>query len=508
MNFRKLTLRALDGWRLFFAAVLFCAAAGIASSAQTFTTVVTFNGTDGSGAYAAPVQGFDGNFYATTKGGGSDTNGYCPFSLTGCGTVYEMTPGGALTTLYSFCNTNAECTDGWSVDAGLVQASDGNFYGTAFAGGAGAAGTVFKMTTAGALTTLHSFDLSDGAGPGNLVKGLDGNFYGVTRTFGANNGYGTVFKMTRAGTLTTLHTFDTTDGSQPNSVVQGNDGNLYGTTLAGGNLSCYLVDPPGCGTVFKLTPAGTLTTLYTFCPQANCADGSSPGNLVQGADGNFYGTTVNGGNSACDSDGFIGCGTVFKITAAGAFTSLFSFCHQANCATKGSLDGAFPYALLQANDGNFYGVTQFGGNLKCDAGGCGTIFELTAAGTLKTLYAFQGTADGIEPKDLMQATDGTFYGTTITGGSGYGTAFNLSLGLAPFVALSLDAGRVGQNGGILGQGFTGTTGVFLNGTPATFTVVSDTYIRATVPAGATSGYVTVDTPSGTITSNVAFRVIP
>jgi len=177
-----------------------------------------------------------------------------------------------------------------------------------------------------------------------------------------------------------------------------------------------------------------------------------------------------------------------------------------NCA-----DGAFPSsALAWASDGNAYGTASLGGDLPCgvEDTGCGTIFKITPAGALTTLHTFEGT-DGDFPGPLVQGTDGTFYGVTASGGAGGdGTIFNLSVGLSSFVRLPQDSGEVGQSGGILGQGFTGTTGVFFNGTPANFTVESDTYIRATVPAGATTGYVTVTTPSGTLTSNVPFRVIP
>ena len=151
------------------------------------------------------------------------------------------------------------------------------------------------------------------------------------------------------------------------------------------------------------------------------------------------------------------------------------------------------------------------------ANNAGTIFKITPQGVLTTLYTFcsqPNCTDGANPGTaLMQSTDGNFYGTTFSGGQGglsgeMGTIFRLSTGLGPFVKLVRSAGKVGQSGGILGQGFTGTTGVFLNGTPANFTVVSDTYIQATVPAGGTSGFVTVDTPGGVLTSNVPFHVIP
>jgi uncharacterized repeat protein (TIGR03803 family) len=338
-----------------------------------------------------------------------------------------------------------------------------------------------------------------------MLLGSDGNFYGVTSSGGAHR-QGTVFKFTAAGQLTTLYTFcsqlNCADGSSPNKLMEGSDGNFYGMTVSGGLNHCGL--GYDCGTVFKITPAGVLTTLSSFT--AGGADGWSPiGGLVQGSNGNFYGVAFEGGAN--------GTGTVFKITATGKLTTLYSFCSQSQCT-----DGSYPVgSLVLGTDGNFYGATDSGGIYSCGyyrQGGCGTLFQITPAGTLTTLHAFVGT-DGEEPVGLLQATDGNFYGATLIGGdfschsgSGCGSVFRLSTGLGPFVSLARPAGRVGQSGGILGQGLTGTTGVSLNGTAASFTVISDTYIQATVPAGATTGFVTVATPSGTLTSNVVFRVIP
>jgi uncharacterized repeat protein (TIGR03803 family) len=318
---------------------VFCAAAAIVSPAQTFRTLLDFNGTDGYNPYyVSPVQGTDGNFYGTTNQGGGTNDG----------TVFKVTPAGVLTTLYNFCS-ETNCTDGDYPVAGLVQGTDGNFYGTTSQGGASAAprGTIFKITSAGTLTTLHSFcvllgsDCPDGADPqAALVQGSDGNFYGTTyqggcvtySRFGCLLGnYGTVFKITPAGVLTTLYTFCSasacTDGSNPVAgLVQGSDGNFYGTTSTGGGTNY--------GTVFKITAAGKLTTLYSFCSATNCTDGLYPFvGLVQGTDGNFYGTTTGGGDAAG--------GTAFKITPAGTLTTLYNFCSETDCT-----DGDYPIAGL------------------------------------------------------------------------------------------------------------------------------------------------------------------
>jgi len=396
------------------------------AQAQTFTTLYSFcsqyNCTDGEAPYARLVQGTDGNFYGTTLGGtlGVGANEH--------GTVFKITPSGTLTTLYSFCSQSG-CTDGETPYAGLVQATDGSFYGTTQLGGANGAGTIFKITPSGTLTTLHSFcsqSCTDGAAPyAGLVQGTDGNFYGTTFGGAGNATNGTVFKITPSGTLTTLYDFCNQsvcpDGANPYAgLVQATDGNFYGTTFFGG--------ANGVGTVFTITPSGTLTTLHSFCSQSGCTDGANPyAALVQGTDGNFYGTTYYSGAN--------GVGTVFKITPSGTLTTLHSFCPPSGCT-----DGALPYAgLVQATDGNFYGTTLGGGANNQ----FGTVFKITPSGTLTTLYTFcsqSNCTDGAYPyAGLVQATNGDFYGTTGAGGNSYlstcpgcggGEIFSLSVGLA------------------------------------------------------------------------------
>jgi uncharacterized repeat protein (TIGR03803 family) len=441
----------------------------VSLSAQTFTTLHNFDSTDGAHPYAAPIQGTNGAFVGTTSFGGA----------TEAGTAYEITSSGALLML-SF-----DGTDGDFPRAGLVLASNGNFYGTTVMGGTeGGYGTVFRVSPSGALKTVHSFGESDGAAPyAGLIQGTNGNFYGTTETGGSQcaGGCGTVFEITPSGALTTLHSFDNSDGASPYAgLVQATDGNLYGTTAAGGTKEF--------GTVFKITPSGTLTTLYSFSGQ----DGEFPAaGLTQGSDGNFYGTTAEGG---------IGYGTVFKITPSGTLTMLHNFNGQ---------DGANPYApWIQASDGNFYGTTTEGG-----ANGAGAIFEMTPSGMLTTLHSFDNT-DGTFPYGLAQATDGSFYGTTYEGGTstactfGCGTVYNLSVGLGPFVETNPTSGKVGAAVKILGTKLTGATSVTFNGTAATFTVISKSEITTTVPAGATTGPVQVETPHGGLASNVNFYVRP
>src|SRR5580658_4423114 len=370
-------------------ALLLWAVAAIALPAQTFTSLFSFDGTDGRVPYAALVQGINGSFYGATVEGGT-TDG---------GTVFKITPSGTLTTVYNF-----EGIVGCSPYGSMYQDANGYLYGTTETCGASDNGSVFKISPSGALTTIYSFCSQtlclDGACPvTDLVLGNDGNLYGATIE-GGSYAVGTVFKITLSGALTTLYSFcsqpNCADGRSPYTPVQGNDGNFYGTTGAGG-ISGYCRDRDGCGTVYKLTPSGTLTILYNFCSQADCADGGPPdAMLVQGTDGNFYGATYSGGSN--------GAGTVFKITTGGALTTLHRF---------DETDGEHPDGgVSQGTDGNFYGTTAEGGG-----DGDGTIFTITPSGTLTTLHSFDGTGGGGPEGALVQGTDGLLYGTTEGGGA-------------------------------------------------------------------------------------------
>jgi uncharacterized repeat protein (TIGR03803 family) len=474
-----------------------------------------------------------------------------------------VTSAQTFTTLYTFCSRGGnQCTDGDRPIAGLVQGTDGNFYGTTVYGGAnicndiGPCGTVFKITPDGKLTTLHSFDEADGEFPyAGLIQATDGNFYGTTSQGGANcayNGCGTIFSITPSGSLTTLYSFCSQphcpDGAFPYvGLVQGTDGNFYGTMPFDGANGNY-------GTVFKIIPTGALTTLHSFdgtdgyqlaasliqatdgsfygtAGQGGAfgfgtlfhitasglltpltlhsfdeADGKEPSAaVVQGTDGNIYGTTYECGAYCEGHYDEYGCGTVFSITPSGKLTTLYNFCPQDtdNCA-----DGRGPNGIVQATDGNFYGTTYRGG-----ADNAGTIFKITPSGALTTLYNFcsrdkHACEHGLNPSSaLTQGTDGDFYGTTHYGGAkGAGIVFSLSVGLGPFVETNPTSGKVGKPVKILGTNLTGASSVTFNGTAARFTVKSRSEITTTVPTGATIGTVQVVTPGGTLKSNVPFTV--
>jgi uncharacterized repeat protein (TIGR03803 family) len=466
-------MRKLNWGKTSFATLLLCAATAIVSPAQTFTTIATFADTDGYYPLGSLVQGTDGNLYGVTAYGH------------GCGgTIFRVTTTGTMTMVHCFGGT-----DGADPYAGLVLGTNGNLYGTTSAGGPYRQGTLFNITVAGDLTTLFNFDGGDGGIPwGSLIQAADGNFYGTTAAGGGSRacsaGCGTLFKVTPEGTLTTFYTFGAASGAYPRTgLLQAADGNFYGTTSR------------GSGTVFEVTPEGALTTAFTFP-----ATYAYPNGLIQTAGGDIYGTTRGGGADFC--------GMIYRISPDGTTTRLFSFNGTDGCLSSGG--------LIQGTDGNFYGVTDGGGT-----SGDGTIFKVTPRGVLTTVYNFcsqPNCADGSGPSGtLIQATDGSFYGTTELGsvsagscfdGYGCGTVFKLDVGLAPFVKTVPASGGIGTAVIILGTNLTGATNVKFNGTSATFSVVSSSEITATVPAGAATGEVDVETPGGKLSSNIQFTVAP
>jgi uncharacterized repeat protein (TIGR03803 family) len=470
-------------WKLALACAAFTFSLAVCAQAQTFTTLAAFTGLNGEVPFFGPmVQDTNGNYYGSTVGGGKN----------GAGAIFQLTSAGKLTNLYSFCAL-AGCTDGKNPLVAPILGSDGNFYGTTTNGGnSNDAGTVYKMTIGGQLTTLYSFcptqPCSDGIGPMGLIEGSNGNFYGVAQ-YGGAFGDGTFFELASLGQFKVLHSFCAQPGcgsgaSPEASPMQASNGNFYGTAARGGFHSS--------GVVYEITPAGLYKALYNFCSQTNCADGTYPeATLVQDANGNLYGTTLYGGA--------YGDGTVFEITPSDQYIVLHSF------DGADGTDGGYPQsAPTVANDGNLYGTTTNGINN-------GNIYQITPEGTYTSLYSFCNPTRCnayYATYGLLQGTDGILYGATAYGGShSSGIAYSFSNNLGPLVKTVPVAAAVGARVIVLGDGLTGSTSVTFNGVSAAFTVNSDTYITATVPAGAATGKVTVTTPTQTLDSNPAFQVL-
>jgi len=398
--------------------------------------------------------------------------------------------------VYSFCSQGgSKCTDGSGPTTGLIQASDGNFYGTTESGGATGNGTIFRLAPTGALTTIHNFCVntgcSDGSIPEGLIQGGDGNLYGVTARGGTGlpqcdpTGCGTVFRVSLEGSFQTLYSFcsqsNCADGQYPNApIIQGSDGNYYGITFEtafqitpAGVLTTIAGDPDlfsggllqgadgsfygvtqeggqftncpntGCGTVFSLSTSGSLATIYEF------SEGYADTILSQGSDGSLYGTMP-----VTDS--------AFKITPSGSLTNLYNFC--SHFVDGGCTDGYGPNPLWPGSDGNFYGTTSTGGvasGALCADGGCGTVFQVTPSAGFSSLYSFCGQSanpcnDSQYPlATLVQAADGSFYGvsgggsnvlcaTPSGGDTGCGAIFKVGVSptLPPPVQLTLSQSSI------------------------------------------------------------------
>jgi uncharacterized repeat protein (TIGR03803 family) len=331
--------------------------------------------------------------------------------LTAWGSVSR---GQTITKLYDFHGTS----DGAFPVGFLVQGTDEDYYGETDEGGANGNGTIFKFTPQGTLTTLYQFDnnlSTDGRWPlGGLLQGADGDFYG-TASYGGAYGGGIVFRITPDGALTRLYNFcahqPCSDGAHPSAgLVQGADGNFYGTTQCG-NYACTDLN----GTVFRISAQGVLTTLHKF----NGSDGANlTARLLLAGDGNFYGTTQAGGYVGGVHCSPNGCGLIFRITPQGAFSTLHIFCAGDSSCPDGNdpADG-----LVQGNDGYLYGTTAFGG-----AASAGTIYRTNLAGALTTLYSFGAGFLNSQPGLLMQALDGNFYGTVEFGPTYAGQLFRVT----------------------------------------------------------------------------------
>lgn len=436
----------------------------VRTQAQTVTFLHAFSGNEFASSL---IQATDGNFY----GASSAYEQYY---------VFRMTPSGQITTLHNFCNPSTCFVPGTP-----TLGTDGNLYGVAADSNPHFLGGIFyQLTLDGKLTVLYTFcstqDCPDGSIAGGITRVSDGDFYGIS-AFGGAHTNGNLFRISSTGQLKVLYSFcslaNCADGSQPFALpIEDSDGNLYGTTFLGGAYNN--------GVIYKLTPDGAFTVLYNFC-SLGCADGSDPSALVQDGEGNLFGTH--------NQFGLHGSGNIFELTAAGRYIPLHNFDRS---------DGWGPASgLILANDGNFYGNTEGGGTTNL-----GTLFQITPTGGFTSLYSFPISSwqPGV---GLFQGTDGKIYGATLYNVANGSSIFSLENNLGPLVETVPTMGKAGTHVLILGNNLTGTTSVKFNGIEAKFTVESDTYIKATVPSGATTGTVSVVTPSGTLNSNPAFQVV-
>jgi uncharacterized repeat protein (TIGR03803 family) len=427
-------------------------------SAQSYLDLHEF---DGLGGGCCPqytsimAQGRDGTIYGTTSTGG----------LHSVGIVFRITPTGSFSVLYNFDKTHGSTPVG-----GLVLGTDGNFYGTTELGSANGYGNIFKITPAGVLTVLYNFtgNADGGLTVAPLIVGMDGNFYGTTYP-------GVAFKLSPSGVFKVIGKIPTVSYAP---LLQADDGAFYGVTQFGGTHSA--------GAIYKIV--GTkVTTLYSF----DGPHGAYPiGGLVQGADGNLYGTTTSGGSG--------NAGVIFRMTTTGTLTVLVNF------DPKSPLNGYQADAgLIAGNDGNLYGATVWGGT---DV--YGTIFEMSTSGSYSVLNNFNAPYGAGPYSTPMQHTSGVIFGMTARGGTaGKGVVYSFNNGIVPFRIAEHPRRYSWQLSGDSRYGFSGTTRVTFNGTPASFRVLNDTYLTAIVPSGET-GFVSVTTSSGILLSSRIFKVTP
>lgn len=408
-------------------------------ASNQFSVLYTFtNGQDGEGCWAGPLVEPGPTLYVASAYGGPSN----------AGAILQIVPGVSATVLHTF-----DGADGSDVVGTLTLGSDGLLYGTAAQGGANFGGALFRISTGGQFTKLHDFTFgSDGGTPAGALVEANGVFYGTAFGGGAtgrgvvytytpasstfqtlaaadgihiynpwggltlsSNGFlygtsnrgataaGDLYQVSTSGSVSVVSALASPDGAfLVNGLMQGTDGNFYGMADDGGLH--------GFGTLYKLTSAGKLTVLHPF----DETDGAFPRTApFQGVDGNLYGAAILGG--------LANAGVAFEATTKGGFNLLHSFGNSTG-------DGQEPDSvLIQGFDGAFYGTTFSGG-----ASGAGSVYRIGTDGTESVLYSFTGGVDGDHPGtdlggNLVAASDGNYYGTTLSGGSaGQGALFKLT----------------------------------------------------------------------------------
>ncbi len=423
-------------------------------SAQ-YANLYDFANSTGGSSPSLLAEGRDNNIYGVTATGGLHSKGQ----------IFKIGPTGGFTSIYSFDGPHGATPVG-----GLTLGPDGSLYGTSEFGGANSYGNIFKISPAGVLTVLYDFTSTTGGGYpiSPLTLAGDGFFYGTSYPYYA-------YKISPAGVF---HLIGRIPGTTDSSLVQATNGSFYGVTLYGGTNNA--------GAIYRITGT-TITTLHSFDEPT----GSYPvGGVVQAWDGNLYGTTTAGGSG--------NGGVIYRITPAGAYSVVYNF---------DSVHTAYGYqsnsGLVAGSDGNMYGATVWGGQ-----NGNGVIFKLTTAGAYSLLYSFAVPSGVGAYSTPIQHTNGKIYGMTTRGGAaGTGVVYSYGHALPSYIELVNGRGLVGGTVGIVGRGFSSASSVEFNGTPASFHVISNTFLTATVPSGET-GFLTIATGAGNLTSSVPFYVTP
>jgi uncharacterized repeat protein (TIGR03803 family) len=381
----------------------------VSAQATPLTVLHNFDGTDGSAPVQGPIKASDGNFYGAVFDGGISHNG----------TIYKLTPGGQLTILHTF----QDQLEGSSPKE-IIQGKDGNLYGITRGGGTdpitpAGGGTFFRLGLNGAFTKLYDFDNGNpnaGTFPSAIVQGSDGNFYGLTRDGGSTGlGQGTYFRLSADGkTRTELRAFQSGEGpgrSPEAQLIVGLDGNFYGVTNVGGTTG----GDPGNGTIFKATKTGTITRIHLF--QGSTAPRNNQYQLLQTSDGTLYGTSIAGGQHDF--------GTIYKCTLSGTFTQLYEF---EDPAIDGTRPG--PLALGSDGNLYGVVTQGFPANAMSLDFGHGGFFQITPGGAFatvcKTAPSGKGPANPVG--NLVKVSPNIFYGVTGAGGpSGDGTVVKLTV---------------------------------------------------------------------------------